>query len=190
MARAFISVGSNIHPAKNVREAIHLLALRTRIVGISTVYQTEAEDRPEQPSYYNCLVEIVTEIPPIELKYEILRKIEEALGRERGADKYAPRTIDLDLIVYDDLVMETRELKLPDPQILSRPYVAIPLGELAPGLVLPGLGLGLEKAAEKLPRDQMEPLHRYTADLRKEMELGNKQREGRAFSSGTPGRNR
>ena len=181
MARAFISVGSNIHPAENMREAIRLLDWQTRIVGISTVYQTEAEDRSEQPPYYNCVVEIGTEIPPMKLKYELLRKTEEALGRKRSTDKYAARAIDLDLIVYDDLVLETEELTLPDPQILRRSFVAIPLEELAPGLVLPGLGLRIEKVAERLPRGQMKPLGQYTASLRKDIGHGNKHRENRAL---------
>ncbi len=190
MARAFVTVGSNIHPAKNVREAIRLLALQIRIGGISTVYQTEAEDRPEQPPYYNCVVEIGTEIPPMELKYGVLRKIEEALGRKRGADKYASRTIDLDLIVYDDLVMETEELKLPDPQVLRRPFVAIPLVELAPGLILPGLGLRIEEVAKGLTSARMMPLEEYTEFLRKEIDDGNKHREDRTPGPGASGRNR
>ena len=61
MARAFLSVGSNIDPAENVRRALELLCSHVRITGISTVYLTPAEDRPEQPSYYNCVVEVETQ---------------------------------------------------------------------------------------------------------------------------------
>ena len=167
MARAFVSIGSNINPAENVRKAIHRLALQVRVVGISTVYLTEAEGRPEQPPYYNCVVEIETEARPVELKHQVLRRIEEDLGRERGEDKYAPRPIDLDLIVYDDLVMETSGLTLPDPQILHRPFLAVPLHELAPELTLSGLNRRIEEVAAGLPRGSMKPLESYTERLRR-----------------------
>jgi 2-amino-4-hydroxy-6-hydroxymethyldihydropteridine diphosphokinase len=100
MTRAFIGIGSNIDPAENVRAAIRSLAQQTRLVGISMVYCTDALDRPEQPPYYNCVVAIETEVPPAEVKHGILHPIENSLGRKRTADRYAPRTIDLDLIVY------------------------------------------------------------------------------------------
>jgi dihydroneopterin aldolase/2-amino-4-hydroxy-6-hydroxymethyldihydropteridine diphosphokinase len=174
VARAFVSVGSNINPAENVRKAIHRLALQVHVVRISTVYLTEAEGRPEQPPYYNCVVEIDTEAPPVKLKYQVLRCIEEDLGRERSEDKYAPRTIDLDLIVYDDLVMETNDLTLPDPQILHRPFLSIPLHELAPELTLPGLGLRIEEAVARLPQGSMKPLEDYTERLRRAIRHGPK----------------
>ena len=65
------------------------------------VYRTEPLGRPEQPRYYNCVVEIETGIARVELKQTLLRPIEDALGRTHTADKFASRTIDLDLIVYD-----------------------------------------------------------------------------------------
>lgn len=174
MARAFVSIGSNINPAENVRKAIHRLALQVRVLGISTVYLTEAEGRPEQPPYFNCVVEIETEAPPVELKHQVLRRIEEDLGRERSEDRYAPRPIDLDLIVYDDLVMETDDLTLPDPQILHRPFLAILLRELAPGLTLPGLNRRMEEVAAALPQGSMKPLESYTERLRRAIRHGHK----------------
>ena len=98
MARAFIGVGSNVEAGENVRRALRLLAQEMRVVGVSTVYETEPEGRPEQPRYYNCVVEIETEAPPAELK-QSLREIEDRLGRERSDDRYAPRIIDLDLLI-------------------------------------------------------------------------------------------
>jgi 2-amino-4-hydroxy-6-hydroxymethyldihydropteridine diphosphokinase len=174
VARAFVSVGSNINPAENVRKAIHMLALQARIVGVSTIYLTEAEGRPEQPPYYNCVVEIETEAPPVELKHQVLRCIEEDLGRERSEDEYAPRPIDLDLIVYDDLVMETDDLTLPDPQILHRPFLAIPLHELAQELKLPGLNMRIEEVVAALPQGSMKPLENYTKLLRRDIRHGSK----------------
>ena len=172
MARAFIGIGSNIEPAENVRAAIRSLARQTRLVGVSMVYCTAALDRPEQPPYYNCVVEIETEVPPAEVKRGLLRAIENDLGRKRTEDKYAPRTIDLDLIIYGGLVMDAEGIRLPDPEILERPFLAIPLFELAPDMVLPGCGLRIGEVAARLPRDGMKPLKDYAWLLREEMSHG------------------
>jgi 2-amino-4-hydroxy-6-hydroxymethyldihydropteridine diphosphokinase len=167
MTRAFIAVGSNIEPARNVREALRRLALDEVIAGISTVYRTPAEGRPGQPKYYNCVVEIETATAPRDLKFRVLRRIEKELGRERTADKDAPRTIDLDLIWYGEVVMKAAHLVLPDPQIARRPFLAVPLCQLAPGLVIPGCSLRVCDAAAGLPRGGMEPLVAYSKSLRK-----------------------
>jgi 2-amino-4-hydroxy-6-hydroxymethyldihydropteridine diphosphokinase len=169
MVRAFIGVGSNIEPAENVRKALRLLASQVRIVDISNVYSTETEGRPEQPSYFNCVVEIETGLPPIELKQKVLRKVESELGRKRTKDKSAPRTIDLDLILYDDLVQNADDLILPDPQISTRPFLAIPLLELEPDLILPGINLPIKKVAAQLKPARMKPLKSYTGLLKKEI---------------------
>jgi dihydroneopterin aldolase/2-amino-4-hydroxy-6-hydroxymethyldihydropteridine diphosphokinase len=169
VTRAFVSVGSNIDPAENVEKAIRLLARSVRVVSLSTVYLTEAEGRPGQPPYYNCVVEIETELPAFELKHQILRSIEAELGRVRGADKYASRTIDLDLILFDELVTTTEDLTLPDPDIVRRPFIAIPLHELAPDLMLPGSGQRISELATALPGDAMKTLDGYTKHLRKEI---------------------
>ena len=169
MARAFLSIGSNINPSENIRRALEFLCRHVRVVGISTVYLTPAEGRPEQPSYYNCVVEVETQMPPIQLKYSVLRTIEESLGRKRTADKFAPRTIDLDLILYDDLIMENADLTLPDSQIERRAFVALPLLELSPGLRLPGSGLTISEIAASLQQGSMKPLKDYTDVLRKEI---------------------
>jgi GTP cyclohydrolase I len=169
MVRAFVGVGSNIKPAEHLRKAIHLLKSQTRILAISTVYRTQAEGGSDQPSYYNCIVEIETEASPSQLKYGILRHIEEKLGRKRSENKNAPRTIDLDLILYGDLVLDTDDLTLPDHQILSRPFLAIPLYELAPHLILPGKELRIQDVADQMVPGSMEPLKSYTELLNKEI---------------------
>lgn len=172
MARAFIGIGSNIEPEKNVRAAIRSLAQQTRVTGISMVYCTDALDRPKQPYYFNCVVEIETEAPPAEVKHGLLRAIENNLGRKRTEDKYAPRTIDLDLIVYGDLAMDTEGIRLPDPEILERPFLAIPLFELAPDMVLAGYGLRIGEVAARLTQDGMKPLEDYAKLLREEVKHG------------------
>ncbi len=172
MVRAFVAIGSNIEPEENVKKAIRLLALKTRIIGISTVYLTEAEGRPEQPPFYNLVVEVETQMPPREFKYCILRTIEDDVGRIRTEDKYAPRTIDLDLILYDDFALQTEDLTLPDPEILRRPFLAFPLSELSPALVLPGTALTIKEVLAGLSQARMKPMGGFTKVLKKEVSNG------------------
>ena len=174
MVRAYIEVGSNINPAENVRNAIRLLSKEVHILEISTIYQTQPEGGLKQPPYYNCVVAIETKASPEELKNRVLRKIERDLGRKRSRDEYASRTIDLDLILYDDLVLKNDDFILPDPKIAKRPYLAIPLSELEPELILPGSGLSINKIASNLISEGMQPLYNYSELLKKEIIDGQK----------------
>jgi dihydroneopterin aldolase/2-amino-4-hydroxy-6-hydroxymethyldihydropteridine diphosphokinase len=172
MARAFISVGSNIDPAENVRRALRLLAGQVRIVGISTFYRTRPLGRPEQPDFYNGVVAVETQASAVELKHSVLRAVEQQLGRRRTEDKYAPRTIDLDVLLYDELVAVAEDLTIPDPDIPQRPFLAIPLYELAPDLVLPDSGRPIRDIAAVLAEHRMQPLPEYTQSLRESVTHG------------------
>lgn len=160
MVRVLVGVGSNIEPERNVREAMRRLGDAARVTGVSTFYRTEPEGRPEQPEFYNGVVEIETDLPPDDLKQSVLRRIEAELGRVRTEDKYAPRTIDLDIEVYDR--------QLCDPHVRDRAFLAVPLCELAPSLVLES-GETICDIAESLPGHGMEPLPEYTRELRKKV---------------------
>jgi dihydroneopterin aldolase/2-amino-4-hydroxy-6-hydroxymethyldihydropteridine diphosphokinase len=172
-ARAFVAMGSNIDPDEHIKAAVLALAAQVQIVAISNVYRTEAEERPEQARFYNCVVEIRTEIPAFDLKFQVLRTIEAALGRHRTSDKFAPRSIDLDLIVYDELVVNADGLVLPDPDIVKRPFLAIPLSELAPDLTLSEVSLSIADVAFSMRAHKMQPLPVYTAQLRKALAANN-----------------
>ncbi len=172
MVRAFVAIGSNIEPQENVKKAMHLLALKTRIIGISTVYLTEPEGRPEQSPFYNLVVEVETEMSPKEFKFGVLRTIEGNLGRIRTVDKYTPRTIDLDLILYDNLTLQAEDLTLPDPEIRRRPFLAFPLSELSPDLVLPGTALTIKQVLAGLSEAKMKPMDGFTELLKKEVSNG------------------
>ena len=169
MTRAFIGVGSNIAPEDNIREALRRLGQSSRLRSISTFYREPAIGRPDEPDFYNGVVAIDTDAPPEMLKWQVLRPIEAALGRQRGADRYASRTIDLDLILYGDSVLSGSELTLPDPDILTRPFIAIPLYEIAPDLVLPGLLAPIRQVAEQFVTGTMQPMNEYTRRLRNEL---------------------
>lgn len=128
--RAFISVGSNIDPARNIVRALKLLARRVDVCGISTFHRTEPIGPAGQPPFVNGVCCIRTDMPPGALKYEVLRAVEVATGRLRTADPYAPRPIDLDLVLYGETIVDESEL--------SRPFVLAGLAELEPNLRLPG----------------------------------------------------
>src|SRR4030088_247086 len=131
MARVFIAVGSNIEPESNVTRALRSLRANPGLRGASTFYRTPALERPEDPPFINGVIEVADTLPPLELKKR-LRAVEDALGRTRDGDPYGPRTIDLDLLLYGDLVSNSPELTLPHPEIRERRFVAVPLLELAP----------------------------------------------------------
>lgn len=172
MPRAFIGMGSNIEPERNMREALRLLSAAVRVLGISTVYRTEPIGRPGQACYYNCVVQVETHASPQELKRTVLRAIEDRLGRVRGNDKYASRTIDLDLLLYGDLILHEGGLELPDPDILVRPFLAKALFELMYDLVLPGSGIPISDVARRLNDPAPQPLDSYTALLKGELNHG------------------
>ena len=93
-SRAFIAVGSNIDAERNVASALELLGRRVQIVAVSNFYRTPALGAPGSPDFLNGVVEIESELEPRELKRLVLLDVESALGRERGSEKNAPRTID------------------------------------------------------------------------------------------------
>ncbi|OHD71404.1 MAG: 2-amino-4-hydroxy-6-hydroxymethyldihydropteridine diphosphokinase [Spirochaetes bacterium RBG_16_49_21] len=179
MPTAYIGVGSNIRPEKNIKKAVALLSRHAFITGISTFYQTKPFDRCGDPLYYNGVVRIKTAAHPLELKHHVLRSIEKKLGRRRTFDKSAPRSIDLDILVYDEVVMNDGELCIPDPAILERPFVAMPLYELAEELILPGWNRSMREIAEKLKDDDLRPMPEYTKQLRRIISNGYRK-------SGTP----
>ncbi|MHB1457323.1 MAG: 2-amino-4-hydroxy-6-hydroxymethyldihydropteridine diphosphokinase [Armatimonadota bacterium] len=165
MSRVFIGVGSNINPETNIPDALSFLAHHSKIQGISTFYRTSPIYRPDQTPFINGVFEIQTDLTPSELKH-ILRQIESKLGRIRTDDKYASRTIDLDILVYDDLIITSPELTIPDPDIRNRAFAAIPLCELAPDLIIPGLAEPISDIAKSFEADQMDPLIGFTDLLR------------------------
>ncbi len=161
--RAYIGVGSNIDPERNVRVAVRSLARCGRIVGVSTFYHTDPVGHPSDPPFINGVVGVDTQLGARELKATMLRGIEHELGRRRGPDANAPRTIDLDLLLYGGVPL--------DPDVEDRAFVAWPLVELDPALSLPD-GRPLRELAERLPCHGMVALPELTAQLRAEVQDG------------------
>jgi len=165
MTLAFLSLGSNIKPEKNMLEAVKLLSCHVKILKASTVYLTEPLLDKSQPKYYNCVIEIETDIEPHKLKSEVLRVIEKELGRKRTEDKYASRTIDIDLILYGNLIISTKEMIIPDPEIQTREFLAIPLCELEPDLFLPDSNKNIKEIADKFRKPKIAELKSFTKAL-------------------------
>jgi 2-amino-4-hydroxy-6-hydroxymethyldihydropteridine diphosphokinase len=161
MALVFVGVGSNVDPEVHVRRALLRLHEAVGVLGVSTFYATPALGRPSDPPFVNGVVEVGDRLAPGPLK-ELLSRIEEAEGRRRSGDRYAPRPIDLDLLLHGDAVSSAPGLRLPHPDVDARRFVALPLLELAPDLVLPGSGLRLASIVEELPAYPMEPLQELT----------------------------
>jgi 2-amino-4-hydroxy-6-hydroxymethyldihydropteridine diphosphokinase len=165
-ARTFIAVGSNIEAERNVADALEQLGRRVRIVAVSLFYWTPALGAPDSsPDFLNGVVEIETELEPRELKQSVLLEVEGELGRERDAEKYAPRTIDLDLVLQGDVVCNEEGLVLPAPEIFERPFVALPLLELEPKLVVPGVDRLFSELVAGLSSSEMAPATSFNASL-------------------------
>jgi len=163
-------VGSNIAPEANVESAMGALTRVVCIEAISTFFESEPYQRPGHPLFINGVWQIRTELPAPDLKFGVLREIERRMGRERESDRYAPRVIDLDLILYGDQVIEAPDLRIPDPDIKTRPFIAVPLVELAPDLVIPGSGEKLCEQPVVKKTDGLKALPAFTEQLKRQIE--------------------
>jgi 2-amino-4-hydroxy-6-hydroxymethyldihydropteridine diphosphokinase len=144
-------MGSNLDAERHLPVAVERLRERFPVEALSRVYRTAPIGSPGAPWFLNLALRIVTRMEPRELKHEVFRPIEAELGRERGEDPNAPRTLDLDLTVYGDRVIDDPDtgLRLPDPEILTRAHVALPLAEVLPGWVHPVAGATIERIAAR-----------------------------------------
>ncbi len=146
---AWIALGSNLGDrAAHLRAALRALAEApgVAIVATSRFYETEPLG-PPQGSYLNAAAELRTSLAPRELLH-LLQSIEAAAGRRRGPLRWAPRTLDLDLLFYADWCLEEPDLQVPHPRLHERSFVLEPLRELAPDLVHPTLGATVADLAE------------------------------------------
>jgi len=165
MVNAFIAVGSNIEPRRHIPDALDKLQGQARVTGVSTFYRTEPLGGRAQPAFLNGVWRLETAISPRALKFDVLRTIESELGRVRTTDKYAARTIDLDLILYGERIVDEPDLILPDPDMRVRSFIAVPLLEIAPDLVIPGTGERLAFIVASLSTRRLEPDRNFTRGL-------------------------
>lgn len=141
MPLAYIALGANLDdPLGQLRAALDALAALpgSRLLRASSFYRTAPVGAPGQPDYLNAVAALETTLPPEALLTALLA-IEHDFGRQR-AYRNAPRTLDLDLLLYDDLVIDRPQLQIPHPRLHLRAFVVVPLAEIAPDLRLPGRG--------------------------------------------------
>lgn len=138
MATVYLGLGSNIEPEKNLGLAIRELRGRYGHVDVSTVYRSAAVGF-EGPDFLNLVARLRSEEPPLEICEEIER-LHNLAGRVRKSQKWASRPLDIDLLLYNDLVMDERPVRVPRDDVLQYSFVLRPLSELAPDLVHPVTG--------------------------------------------------
>ena len=151
----FLALGTNLGDRlKTLQETIAQLSPKVRPRSASPVYQTAPWGYSDQPDYLNQVIEAETELEPVDLlKY--LKNLEKKLGR-KPTFRYGPRVIDLDILFYDDLILETTELVIPHPRLHERDFVLIPLADLAPEKTHPLLGKTVEELKEQASRGRVE----------------------------------
>ena len=136
LAQVYLVLGPNLgNRLENLMSAVERLSEKTTIECISSVYETEPIGYKEQPFFFNAVLLVRTELEPMDL-LGFIKFIEDDIGRKESF-RNAPRPIDVDILLYNDLVMQTEELKIPHPRMNERAFVLVPLLEIAPNLIDP-----------------------------------------------------
>lgn len=146
----YFGLGSNLgNRLENLKRAVAMLAQAHGLSDFeaSRVYETEPWGLVDQPPFLNCVIRASTILEPAEI-LRTARSVEDALGRERSV-RWGPRTIDIDILIVDDLTVETEELVIPHPRMWERAFVLIPLMDLAPDMITPE-GASLARRLESL----------------------------------------
>jgi 2-amino-4-hydroxy-6-hydroxymethyldihydropteridine diphosphokinase len=148
----YLSLGSNVGDrVQNLREAVAKICEIGDVVAVSSLYETEPVEFTEQSWFLNCAVAITTNLAPQELMSRLL-EIEREMGRERTVKK-GPRTIDIDIVLFGNQVIEMPELRVPHPAMHERRFVLEPLEEIAAEARHPVLRKSVRELLKELPAD-------------------------------------
>ncbi|QUJ67054.1 2-amino-4-hydroxy-6-hydroxymethyldihydropteridine diphosphokinase [Photobacterium sp. GJ3] len=154
MTRVFIAIGSNLNdPVSQARQAMAALQASpdVRVIAESSLYSSTPMGPQDQPDYINAVVAIDTELAPLAL-LDLTQNIEQEHGRVRKAERWGPRTLDLDILLYGDLQHHCDRLTIPHYGMKVREFVLYPLAEIAPELVLPD-GIALTTLLTEVDRN-------------------------------------
>lgn len=155
MNEVYLILGSNIEKERNLPTAVSLLREMVNVIAVSSVYETVPVGLKDQANFWNTAVHMQTPLTATQLKQQVLSLIEQRLKRVRQADKNAPRTIDLDIVLFNEDVFEYdggdgRSRHIPDPDLLKFAHVASPIAELAPEMLHPETAESLPSIAQRL----------------------------------------
>ncbi|HEY0031095.1 MAG TPA: 2-amino-4-hydroxy-6-hydroxymethyldihydropteridine diphosphokinase [Bacteroidia bacterium] len=155
MNRAYLLLGGNIgDKEQNLQKAGDLISQRAGpVLEESSIFVTKAWGKEDQPDFYNKAISIETALPATAL-LTVLLNIESELGRTRTGDKWQERIIDIDILLYNQEIIDLPELKIPHPYLQDRKFVLAPLFQIAPELVHPVL----KKSVEELLNECKDPL--------------------------------
>lgn len=157
MIRVYIALGSNLaKPVDQVNCALEALAHlpRTKLVVCSAFYRSKPLGPQNQPDFLNAVVALDTELPPEEL-LDGTQAIEQNQGRVRKLERWGPRTLDLDMLLYGDRVIHTERLTVPHYDMKNREFMLYPLAEIAPEVVFPD-GESLQTVLTRVPLNDLE----------------------------------
>ena len=159
MTEVYIGLGSNLQqPIAQVQQALQALAAlpTTQLLGHSRLYRSTPMGPAGQPDYINAVAALETSLSALDLLLA-LHAIERAQGRIRDGQRWGPRTLDLDILLYGDECINLAQLIVPHPGLHERNFVLYPLHEIAPGLVIPGRG-ALSDLVARCPASGLEPI--------------------------------
>ena len=142
MPRSYVGVGSNVGDRERmIWGAVQMLSVNPEVdvVAVSSIRETEPVGIVDQPRFLNAAVAVDTQLDPLAL-LELLLSVERELGRTRDGPRFGPRTIDLDLLLYGEEVVDEPGLTVPHPRLHERRFALEPLAELDPDLAVPGRG--------------------------------------------------
>ncbi|MBK1674467.1 2-amino-4-hydroxy-6-hydroxymethyldihydropteridine diphosphokinase [Ectothiorhodospira shaposhnikovii] len=156
---AYIGIGANLGaPRAQVLGALEAMAAlpESRLLRQSSLYGSPPMGPADQPDYINAVAQLETRLTPMVLLQSLL-ELERRCGRVRQGERWGPRTLDLDILLYGTQVIQTAHLTVPHPGIQQRSFVLYPLAEIAPDLWIPGLG-GVEDLVAQCPRSGLQRL--------------------------------
>lgn len=157
--RVYLGLGSNLGNRElNLEKALDFLSERMKVVKVSSIYDTEPVGNPNQPRFLNLVCEVQTGLSPLGLLI-VVKAIENKLGR-MPSEPNAPRTVDIDILLYGDKVTDTPQLTIPHPRLHERAFVLVPLSEIASDIVHPVIKKTVKELSETVEGEKGVVLHR------------------------------